>query len=815
MTGMGDVPARYAVVTKFPLSTISQARLEVMLGDVGLSPEGALWLSAIKCKVWDVDPNKTDQKACKPYLQQELELAKPDFILPMGNEALFATLGKSGIMKYRAQTFELNGAQVMPTIALSSIDRNPGQRGGFIADLTMFAHMVNGFYKESQTHPEIQYIMDVSGLRRVADACKMAIGVSFDIESRSLAKSWLESDPSSKIVSLALTLWFDEDGDYVEHIYAIPLSHPESPFRKTWRSVLRKLAPYLALIPKGVAHNGKYDQRWLRHNGVYIAHTFDTMISAHQLDENRPKGLKPLAHTELGVPAWGIDTKDLWNTPLHKVLEYNALDTWHTYGLYRKFRKEILADQKLARLFKHLLMPASNEFVDIERAGIWCDRDRLNSRWLEAEKKLEDINDQLKSYLPDGIWSDVKTLEEYGYSESDINFNASNFLRWFLFDYLELPVLARGKVKDDGSPGAPSVAEGVILELAEIPGVGGEVARLLLDRVQWQKFCSSFFAAYADIIDSDDRIHTTFKVVGTATGRLSSGKEDDTDKISAKSQLRGANLQQVPRDPFIRGLFGAAPEYTFIEADYSQVELRIAAFIARETNLLYLYQTGQDVHMAMAMRMTGKPKDLVTKEERKKAKAVNFGFLYGMGWAKFIETAWLKYGVRVTEEESRAFRDSFFNQFPRLLPWHAQQRRLAHTFKRVQSPLGRIRHLPDIDSPVKAVQAEAERQAINSPVQATASDLTLLSMVTLQDIFRVQKIDCRSIGTVHDAINFECRTGDLALALPLIKDTMENLPIKRLFGVTIDVPLVADIKVGKYWGDAKELSEEEVYAYAG
>lgn len=811
VTGFGDVPSRYAIVTKFPLSTKARERLAGMLEDAGLSREGCLWLSALKCRVWDFDPNKTDQKSCKPYLHQEIDLAKPSFILPMGNEALFATLGKSGIMKYRSKTFDLGDARVMPTVALSAVDRNPGQMGGFLADLKMFANMVKGTNTSVQDRPEIDYVLDVAGLRRVIDAAKRAVGVSFDIESRSKSKSWLESHSSSKIVSLALTFWF-ENG--TEEIYALPLSHPQSPFFKTWKSVLRQLAPHLARIPKGVAHNGKYDQRWLSHNGVRIALTFDTMLAAHLLDENRPKGLKPLAHVELGVPDWGIDTKDLWSEDLMEILKYNADDTWNAYGLYKKFRKQLLKDQRLARLFKHLIIPASNEFVGIESRGIWCDRDRLNERWLEAEAKLKAINDEIATFLPDGEWSDQK-LEDFGWSESHINFNASNFLRWFLFDFLKMPVLARGKPKDDGSPGDPSVAESVISKLAEMPGAGGSVAKLLLSRVEWQKFCSSFFAAYAETIDDDDRIHTTFKVAGTTTGRLSSGKEDDTDKVSAKSQIRGVNLQQVPRNSFIRGLFGAAPEYTFIEADYSQVELRIAAYIARERNLLHLYQTGQDVHMAMAMRMTGKPANLVTKEERKKAKAVNFGFLYGMGWMKFIETAWNNYGVVVSEFESQAFRTSFFDQFPQLPAWHRSQKNLAHKFKRVQSPLGRIRHLPDIDSPVNAIKAEAERQAINSPVQATASDLTLLSMVMLQRSFRDRGLDCHSIGTVHDAINFECRTGDLVSTLPLIKDTMENLPTKRLFGVEIDVPLVADIKVGQYWGDARELTEDEVYAYAG
>jgi DNA polymerase I-like protein with 3'-5' exonuclease and polymerase domains len=208
---------------------------------------------------------------------------------------------------------------------------------------------------------------------------------------------------------------------------------------------------------------------------------------------------------------------------------------------------------------------------------------------------------------------------------------------------------------------------------------------------------------------------------------------------------------------------------------------------------------------------------MISNEERKKAKAVNFGFLYGMGWGTFIETAWIKYGLRVTEQEARAFRKSFFDQFPELPLWHERQKALARKYKRVQSPMGRIRHLPDIDSPDSAVSSQAERQAINSPVQAVASDMTLLSMVRLQRRFRKMGLDCHALGTIHDAINLECRTELLPIALPIIKDTMERLPLRKMFGLHLNVPIKADVSVGKYWGNARKLNDEEVrnYTYGG
>jgi DNA polymerase I-like protein with 3'-5' exonuclease and polymerase domains len=275
------------------------------------------------------------------------------------------------------------------------------------------------------------------------------------------------------------------------------------------------------------------------------------------------------------------------------------------------------------------------------------------------------------------------------------------------------------------------------------------------------------------------------------------------------------NLQQVPRDTLVRGVFGAPPGSSFVEADYSQIELRVAAFLAREPTMLNLYATGQDIHMRMAMRMTGKPKERVTKEERKRAKAVNFGFLYGMGVGKFIKTAWANYGVRVTEDESAAFRKAFFDEFPELLRWHARQRHMVAKYARVESPFGRVRHLPDINSPDPGVRAEAERQAINSPVQGFASDLALLSLVDIDREFRSRGLLARPIGTVHDAVNFEIPNEELSVALPIIKDTMEDTArLQERFGINLDIPIIADLKVGERWGGARELTSEEVYAWA-
>jgi DNA polymerase-1 len=130
------------------------------------------------------------------------------------------------------------------------------------------------------------------------------------------------------------------------------------------------------------------------------------------------------------------------------------------------------------------------------------------------------------------------------------------------------------------------------------------VIDLLMERSKWQKYCSAFLSSYGELLDDNDRIHTTFKLYGTVTGRLSSGKSE-AEKITSRAPIRGVNLQQVPRDPFIRSLFGSAPGYTFVEADFSQVELRVVAFLSRDRTMLHLYNTGQDIHRATAAWVLG------------------------------------------------------------------------------------------------------------------------------------------------------------------------------------------------------------------
>lgn len=808
--GSGPERAKIMVVGKMPNSKSYQQELSSQLKEVGIDPDKVFFSSAIKCRNFERDPSNKDVKTCKAYLDAEIEIVQPKWILALGNEALLALTGHSGIMKYRGKPVARGRSTIIPTISPSAVNRNPGQRAGYIADLQFFANEVKGV-KSDEFKPDIKYIDTLDKLKKLERILRRATTLVYDIES---VDPGTEFHPDARMVSISFTFVYKAKGGGKKlACVAIPLFHPESPFRSKWRAVLRFLAPALEAIPVHMGHNTKYDARWCRQFGIRMRTDHDSLLMAHTLDENRQKGLKPQAQSRLGVAPWGIDTRGLINTPLYEVLEYNALDTFYTYHISLIMIKELKAKPRQWRIYKKLMMPASEEYVEAERLGVWMDRERLATRTKIAYDMRDDLERQLMEWVPEPGTHGWPTMGKKG-KPAEINFNASNWARWWLFEYLDFPVLERGKEKDDGSPGAPSMAEAVIQNLTE--ATQHPALLILAERSKWQKYCSSFLSTYEEQLDERDRIHTTYKLHGTVTGRTSSGKIDE-EKVTAQrgKRRRGVNLQQVPRDPFIRGLFGAPPGRAFVEADFSQVELRIAAFCARERQMLHLYATGVDLHLATAARTTGKPLSEVTKDERKKAKPTNFGFLYGMSWKKFIETAWQNYGIRFSPEEAEATRIAFFDAYPDLPKWYARQKRLVRDFGRVESPMGRVRHLPDIYSGDKGVKAEAERQAINSPVQAMASDMLVFGMVLIARKFREEGIDGHVIGTVHDACNFEIAEADLARALPLIKTTLENLPLEEVFDVQLDVPIVADLKVGSHWGDAKELTEEDVMNWKG
>lgn len=728
--------------------------LRKTLLEAGIKPEECYITNVCKCRPpGNRTPELSELKVCRStYLDREIEMVKPTHILLLGNSALRGLTGRSGITKHRGSVFPVQEAEALATFHPAYVLRSPYHGNALSADIQRFSRMVRGQSASAQK-TKVKIIRKTPQLKWLIKQLMEVPLISWDLETYTdgTENNFHEWHPDSKIVSLSFS-W------NVGEACVVPLHHESTPWKDPGR-VLRLLKPCLERTDaKYIAHNGKFDARWLASRGIFVPQVFDTMLAAHMLEENRGKGLKELAQTLLGVEAWdvGIGVSNAYHEDLRKLCIYNGNDTDYTLRLYHRFKEELKQVPRVARVFSKLMMPASNALVPVEIIGPWIDKERYDERLEETIRKRDIVEGKLRD------------------SCGDINLRSPQQVARWMFGKLGLPII------ETTAKGAPSTKESVILKLAQDHP---EVKALIEYRKLEQKYLRTYFAQWA-VTDDKSRIHPGYKLFGTVTGRLS------------------GDFQQVPRDPFMRSIIGAPPGWRFVEADYSQVELRVAAWLANERRLLRLFAMGEDAHLATAVQLTRKRPGDITSEERKRAKAVNFGFLYGMGAKKFVDYCFESYGVTVSQGEAEAFRARFFETYPALHPWHQRQRRLAHRYQQVHSPIGRVRHLPTVRSSDSGVVGEAERQAINSPVQSFASDLMLLSLVQLNNSLPGPK--ARVVGTVHDSILFEVREEYVDEMVPIIRSTMEDMkPVSKKFGTKVTVPIVVEIKVGQHWGEGQ------------
>ena len=747
--------------------------LDKCLERAGIEPTQVYITNAVKCRPPENrKPDRIEAKTCADeYLAAEILEVRPTHILLLGNQALQAVARKSGITKHRDVRLEVKGhprsrtimAAFHPAYAL----RNPGVHPTLQEDIRRFARAIKG---EFQVVPVTKkFVGTVDGLRKVINLLEKAPSgsvVSYDVENR--YRPW---DKDWSIQCLGLSL----DG---KTSYIIPLHHPESPFRKKWQQVLAHLRKALTREDiKLVGQNAKHDNIQLAGARLFLEHKFDIMLAAHLLDENRPKNLGFLSQTYLGADIYKgmVDLKpeQILREPIRRLAAYNGEDVGYTHQLYQKLRPELLQDPRLTRLFVKLMMPASHVIQQVEMKGMYVDQERLFDRIailqdeIKTRKKemQEHVSPKLLKYFPGGVF----------------NYRSPQQVSRLLYSSEKRGGLGLDPMLFTKN-GNASTNEEALQEYIEHPFIG-----LLFElRTLEGKWMNTYLLPWSTRLDRLSRLHTTYKLYGTVTGRLS------------------GDLQQVPRDSFVRSVFGAPEGWVRVDADFSQIELRVAAHCSGERTLRRLFLLGEDVHLTQAANVTGKPRQHIGKEERKLAKAINFGYLYGMYPPKFQKYAKVNYGLDVTMAQAEVSRTKYFQMFPDLLKWHERQRRLVHQNHRVHSPIGRVRHLPDIMSGDRSVVMEAERQAINSPVQSCASDVTLFGMIELSKVLRPS--EAAMVMTLHDGIGFEIREDRVEDYAPIIKETLENLPLRKTFGFEPSVPLICDVEWGSHWSGTEDAS---------
>lgn len=725
--------------------------LTELLEEAGIKREDCYITNAVKCRPeGNATPGRRDVKECAGYLRREYDKTQPEVVLGLGNTALQALTGRSGITKHRGKLERFGEGRVLCTFHPAAALRSNRYLDPIRADLARVHRLLQGGTRKSlNTRTTLVRSRDqLAILLRLLDA---APEIAFDLETTGLHE-WEEG---ARIVTLGVS-W--EPGKAA----VIPLNHAE--VIKPPGNLLHLKRVLEDPTKKYIAHNGKFDCKWLAACGIYVPVTFDTMIAAHLLDENRAKGLKPLTQMLLGADDWDVDVKDAYNQNLKRLAIYNGKDCDYTLRLYHLLREQLRKQPRVARVFKKLMMPASDIFTRLEMGGTYVDPERLATRTDEAEQIIAKLERYMDKFLPKGV--------------ETINYNSPAQVSLWLFDHLKLPILERTKTD------APSTAEPVLLRLAK----EHNAVRALLKYRKWAKYLSTYLRPFNERRDHKSRIHPSYRLTGTVTGRLSSSEP---------------NLQQVPRDSFIRGIIGASNGWRLVEADYSQIELRIAAWMAGERRMLAALREGYDLHNITACAILQKQPQQITKDERVIwGKHPNFGLLFGMYPKKYVEYCRDNGALEISLAEAEDVYDTFHRAYPALRRWHARQVRLAHRYQRVSNPIGRVRHLPDVRNSNDSIRMEAERQAINSPVQGFASDLMLFAAVRLAG--QLNPRHARLVGSVHDSLLFEVTEDAVAETAATIRSTMEDTAeLKRVFGVNLDVPIVVEIEAGTHWSEGK------------
>lgn len=559
-------------------------------------------------------------------------------------------------------------------------------------------------------------------------------------------------------------------------------------------------------VRRMVAHNAPFEERWLKAAGAKVRTWWDTMFMAHLIDENNPIGLKELGQRLLGFPDWADENvagyaeefgrfeEDMVKIPRARykksklrVSKYNGTDVHQTRELLkwqrRHLKRNLRPGEDPVRVMRSVMIPAilplrqmEDNRLPVRVAKIAKTKELVEARIAAIEQEL-DATIPPKEEWPDWL---QKTTPKWG---------ATNWTKWWLYYYQGAACPRRTKPTKTWPDGNPAMSKD------DLEKVDHHGAQLLIQRSELYGQLTKFLTPLVNRT-RDGRVSTSFNLTGTVTGRLSSSSPT---KVKTKADEMdpwgnpGLNSQQIPRDKATRNLFGERG-MAWIEADFSQLELRIAARLSGDPTMIGLFEAGEDIHQYIAGRVV-KGRE-ITKEDRSLAKGINFGFIYGMRAKHFADYVRSSYGVTTTPKEAEAFREEYFTNFAALPEWYRKQRREAIEYGGVHNEFGRFRHLPRVYHDDFWIQENAFRQAINSPVQSLGSDFMLISLGRIARDYRVQRLGGKLVTTVHDSV---CLTAPYKTARRvgrIVKETMEQADDQ----LTRKFFLKADVAISRCWG---------------
>lgn len=599
---------------------------------------------------------------------------------------------------------------------------------------------------------EVVTITDMATLREWLDSLANAPLFAFDTETTSL--SYMQA----AVVGVSFAV---EPGCAAY----VPLAHdyPGAPEQLDRDEVLGLLKPLLEDNSQAkVGQNLKYDANVLRNHGIELrgivhdsmleSYVLDSTGSRHDMDSLALKYLGQRAISFEEVAGKGARQLTFNQVALEQAAPYAAEDADITLRLHKKLWGKLEGQDRLAALYREVEMPLVPVLARIERNGTLVNRQTLADHSHELAERLAQLEEKAHDLAGQAF-----------------NLGSPKQLGEIMFNKLELPVIKKTP------KGAPSTAEDVLAELA----LDYPLPAVLMEYRSLSKLKSTYTDRLPEVIDSNTgRVHTSYHQAVTATGRLSSSDP---------------NLQNIPirteEGRRIRQAFCAPDGRRIVAADYSQIELRIMAHLSQDDGLLSAFGNNLDVHSATAAEVFGVPLGEVTGDQRRKAKAINFGLIYGMsafGLAKQIQTG---------RKEAQEYIDLYFARYPGVADYMSRTRELAHEQGYVETLLGRRLHLPEINARNKQRQQAAERTAINAPMQGTAADIIKLAMIAVDDWLSGSTIDALMIMQVHDELVFE-------VAEDHVERLMETLPSLMSEVARLDVPLLVETGVGMNWDQA-------------
>jgi uracil-DNA glycosylase family 4 len=682
---------------------------------------------------------------CRPRLLKELAYAPRRIILALGNAAVWSLTGDTTtkITRIRGRNIASPYAElgILPTVHPAYLLRGGGSLRQFRADIDHAVALWRGEAVRTFTPPTWEVVSTSRRLLEIVEAHANEPYAAGDIETTGFSP-W-----SDEILSLGWTY----NG---KHIYIADQS----------------LVPYYNYVFRGQRtkwrwHNGKFDIKFLRWQGAQNAFVHDdTMLQSYVLDETRGvHDLEQVAGDWLNSPNWkgildGYKPKGKaaksWNyghIPKPVLYQYQAYDIANTFNLGEIFAPQIISDKRNKRLYEDLLIPASEYLADVESNGLMVNVEQVHHNATKYEAKCEVYREQMNE-----ICQQV--------TGHDINPNSPAQLVDLLYDQLRIPTRKRSTNKE---------------VLKKLPS-HAFLSSLNQYRKDY-KALTTYIRPLLEMVEYDGRVHPTFLIHGTATGRLA---------------CRNPNLQNIPRLTELRNMFMAAPGHIFLEVDLSQAELRVLAQLSGDEALsaIYLDPNSPSIHHVVSTRLFGSNYD---EEQKMRAKACTFGIVYGR------EAPSLADEFNVTNDEAQSWIDGWFQTFPGAYKFLMACNDAPIKNLNLQTPFGRRKRV-GVVSPekLKSLQNEAK----NFPCQAIASDITLYSGT--QFYKRLHNYGVKIVNTVHDSILFE---------LPDIPELVEEVrqivveqlqETPRIFGLK-KIPFAADAKVGKLWGSYKKPGDPE------